>query len=436
MDAYNLVSLLGVFELMALAWVFSTRRSRVNWRVVAWGVGLQFLLAAFVFLAPASRGAFLWLNGAFLKVIEAARAGEHFLFGPLALGLGQRTGAGEPGVGFVLAVQVFPIIVFFSALMALLYHYGVMQVVIRAFAWVFTRLMRISGAESLCAASNIFVGIESAATVRPYLSTMTRSELCTVLTAGMATVASSTLGAYVSFLSGRFPTIAGHLISASILSAPAAIVMSKLLLPEEGEPLTRGRHVEPQTEREPGAMSAIINGAMAGAKLVLGIAVLLIALLGLVALADLVVGGFGGLCGLRTPLTLARLLGYVMYPFVVLMGVPPADAAQAGSLLGTRLVATEFPAYIGLAKWIAIDGAMAHPRTAVVMAYALCGFAHVASLAIFVGGISALVPERRQDLAAVGPRALLAATLACMMTGAVAGVFYHHSETVLRLAGG
>jgi len=434
MDSYSLVSLLGIFGFMLVAWVCSTDRRRVNWRVVGWGVGLQLALAALIFQAPKSREVFLWLNDVVVKVIDAARAGERFLFGPLALPLGQKTAAGEPGVGFVLAIQVFPIIIFFSALMALLYHYRIMPLVIRAFAWVFSRLMRISGAESLCASSNIFVGIESATTIRPYLSKMTRSEFCTILTAGMATVASSTLGAYVVFLSGVFSTIAGHLISASILSAPAAIVMSKLLVPEDGEPVTMGKRVELQLEAEPNGIAAIVNGAMAGAKLVVGVAALLIAFLGLVALANLALGGASGLFGAAKPWSLEMLLGYAMYPFAVMMGIPPPDAMQAGSLLGTRLVATEFPAYFELAAWMGKEGAMAHPRTAVVMAYALCGFAHVASMAIFVGGISALVPERRKDLAALGPRALLAATLACLMTGAVAGLFYHPGAIVLEAA--
>jgi len=307
--------------------------------------------------------------------------------------------------------------------MAMLYHWRVMPLVIRGFAWVFTRLMRISGAESLCAASNIFVGIESATTVRPYLPQMTRSELCTVLTAGMATVASSTMAFYVFLLRDVFPTIAGHLISASILSAPAAIVMSKILLPEEGEPLTMGKDVEPNVEPAAGAMDAVIAGAMAGVRLVVGICALLIAFLGIVAVVNLVLGGYG-------LSSLEQIGGAVMTPLALVMGVPPADAVKVGTLLGERLVVTEVPAYQHLAALLA-NQEFVHPRSVVVVTYALCGFAHVASLAIFVGGIAALVPERRKDLAAIGPRALLAATLACLMTGAVAGTFYHGGVAVL-----
>jgi len=240
----------------------------------------------------------------------------------------------------------------------------------------------------------------------------------------MATVAASTMAVYVFHLKDVFPTIAGHLISASILSAPAAVVMSKLLLPETESPATLGRHIKVHYERASGAVESIINGAMAGVKLVVGICAVLVAFLGLVALADLIIGG------IADGWSVGRLLGYVFRPLAVLIGVPPADAGTAGELLGQRLVATEIPAYEGLAKVMA-DNSLSHPRSAIVLAYALCGFAHVASMAIFVGGIAALVPDRREDLAAVGPRALLAATLACLMTGAVAGVFCHAGSGLL-----
>ena len=413
MDVYNLVSFVGLFVLMGLAWLVSADRRRMNWRVIVWGVALQLALGMFVFWTDVSRRLFLWLNDKVVSVLDAAQAGQKFLFGPLADS--QKTG------GFVLALQALPVIIFFAALMGLLYYWRVMPVIVRGFAWVFARLMRISGAESLCTASNIFVGIESATTIRPYLAEMTRSEFCTILTAGMATVASSTLAIYVLFLGEVFPTIAGHLISASILSAPAAIVMSKILLPEDGHPVTLGRSAEVHVEPEPGAIASIISGAMAGVKLVVGICALLIAFLGLIALVDLALGAVGGWIHVECSIT--RMLGWVFRPFAALIGVPWQDAALAGEMLGQRAVATEIPAYIRLAEAIRA-GSFVHPRSQVVVAYALCGFAHVASLAIFVGGIAALVPERRKDLASVGPRALLAATLACLMTGAVAGSFF------------
>jgi len=426
MDIYNLISFFGIFMLMAFAWACSADRRMMNWRCIATGAGMQLVLGAVVFRAPGSTAAFLWVNGLAVKVLGAATAGQKFLFGPLAAEPATTTASGEPSVGFILAIQALPIIVFVAALMGLLYYWGIMQVIIRAFARLFTRLMGISGAESLCAASNIFVGIESATTIRPYLARMTRSEFCTILAAGMATVASSTLGLYVLFLGKAFPTIAGHLISASIMSAPAAIVMSKILVPEDGQPLTLGQKVELAYERESSAIESIINGAMAGVKLLVGVCALLIAFLGLIALADLALG--------QANLSLTMLLGKVMWPFAVVIGVPPGDATAAGAMLGERLIATEVPAYMHLAQAIG-DGSLAHPRSPVIIAYALCGFAHVASMAIFVGGIAALVPERRKDVAAVGPRALLAATLACFMTGAVAGTWFHAAETVIRTSG-
>lgn len=413
MDIYNLVSFVGLFVLMALAWMASTDRRRMNWRAIAWGLGIQLVLGAVVFWTPGSTRAFGWVNDAVLSVLSASQAGQKLLFGELANNK-------EPW-GFVLALQALPVIIFFAALMSLLYHWPIMPVIIRGFAWVFTRLMRISGAESLCVASNIFVGVESATVVRPFLGSMTRSEFCTILTAGMATVASSTLAVYVGFLGDLIPGIAGHLISASIMSAPAAIVFSKILLPEDGVPVTLGSHVRPELEKSAGAIDAIISGAMAGVKLVVGVVALLIAFLGMIALIDLLLGGVGGWFGQEW--SIARGLGYAFRPLAAVIGVPWQDSRLAGEMLGKRLVATEIPAYLDLAAAMK-SGAFGHPRSPVVIAYALCGFAHVASLAIFVGGIAALVPERRKDLAAVGPRALLAATLACLMTGAVAGTFY------------
>jgi CNT family concentrative nucleoside transporter len=444
MDAYNLVSFVGIFALMGIAWGLSKHPRRLNWRCVGFGVGIQLFLALIVFWAPGSTRFFLWLNDLVAELLTAATAGQKFLFGTLADAQALDTAFGKDR-GFVLAIQALPVIIFFAALMGLLYYWRIMPAIIRGFAWVFTRLMRVSGAESLCAASNIFVGIESATTIRPYIAGMTGSELCTILTAGMATIASSVLFMYAGFLRDVFPTIAGHLISASILSAPAAIVMSKILLPETGEPLTMGESPRIQFERESGAMEAIVGGAMAGVRMVVGICALLVAFLGLIALVDLLLGRAGGAAevavkqlgsslgkswDVQLQLSLQRLMGYVMWPFAVLIGVPPADAQHAGELLGKRLMVTELVAYRDLAKLVAAKELL-HPRTKVVVAYALCGFAHVASLAIFVGGIAALVPERRRELAAVGPRALLAATLACLMTGAVAGVFFHGVEGVL-----
>lgn len=433
MNVYNLVSFFGVITLMLVAWLISPQKKQMNWYVVVWGTLLQILFAAFLFLVPAGMKIFLIINDVVLKILDSASAGTQFVFGRLALPPGATNADGESSIGFILAFQALPSIVFFSALMSVLYFCGIMQFIIRGFSWVFTRLMRISGAESLCAASNIFVGVESALVVRPHLGTMTKSELCTVLTAGMATIASNVLAFYVFCLKDVFPNIAGHLVSATILSAPASLVMSKIIMPETGQPETLGETVRPFYERESSLFEAIINGANTGLKLIFGIVALLLAVLGLVSLLDLVLGWGGGkinlLTGMGIDWTLKGLLGYIFYPFTLMLGVPPSDAGVISGLIGERAVLTEVAAYKDLATLLA-KGAIHEPRSALIATYALCGFAHVASLAIFVGGTAAIVPERAKDLASVGVRALVAATLACLMTGCVAGIF-PLGETIL-----
>ena len=423
---YRLVSFFGIFILMTCAWALSVNRKVINWRIVLWGVGLQMLFALFVFVVPAGSKVFLVINDVVVSVLDSATAGTKFLFGRLALSPGTRNEFGEESLGFILAFQALPTIVFFASLMGLLYYVGFMPRLIGLFSKLFTRLMRISGAESLCAASNIFVGIESSTTIRPYLERMTASELCTILTAGMATVASSVLALYVFILQKDFPTIAGHLVSASILSAPAAIVMSKLLLPETGRPVTLGIDVSPHYERESTFMEAIINGANAGVKLVVGVAALLLALLGITALLDLFCnyagGGVNSITGLQMDWSLKGMLGYALYPFTLVIGVPLSDAWAVAELIGERVILTEVKSYQDLAGLLATQS-IQYPRSAVIATYALCGFAHIPSLAIFMGGVAALAPSRTADLSRVGFRALLAATLACLMTAAVAGTF-------------
>ena len=421
MTIYNLVSFVGLFALMGFAWCLSSNRRKMNWHLILWGVGLQSIFAFLIFVVfptlPEKHNPFLWLNDAVFHVIASAGAGAEFVFGPLA---------NPKTVGFVLAFQAFPTIIFFSALMSILYFCNIMPKIIRAFSYVFTKLMRISGAESLCASSNIFVGVESALTVKPHLNEMTRSELCTVLTAGMATVASNVMVLYVNILGAAFPMIAGHLISASILSAPAALIMSKILLPETESPVTLGRTVAPHYEREASLFEAIINGANAGMKLIFGIVALLIAVLGLVALANLILGG------ISDGWSLQGFLGDLFAPLTLLLGVPPEETLTVSKLIGERMVVTEVVSYQNLAA--ALKTGALSPRSAVIASYALCGFAHLASMAIFVGGISALAPKKTRELAQVGLTALVAATLACLMTGCIAGVFFTDGSLLLGTA--
>ncbi len=431
MPVYNLVSFSGIFVLLLLAWLFSKDRRAFNWRLVLWGLALQMGFGSIIFLFPPGVKFFMWLNDAAVMVMDSASAGSEFVFGRLALPPGTVNDAGEESLGFFLAFQGLPTIIFFSALVSMLYYWGIMQALIRSFARVFTRLMRVSGAESLCAASNIFVGVESSLTVKPYLESMTRSELMTVLTAGMATVASNILAVYVFSLRSSFPTIAGHLISASFLSAPAALIMSKILLPETETPKTLGRDVRIHYKPERTLFEAIINGANTAVRLIVGIVALLIAVLGLVALADLVIGGAGAritaLTGLELDWSLAGIAGYVFYPLTVILGVPPADALAVGRIIGGRIVITELAAYQQLSA-LAESGGLQYARSGVICAYALCGFAHVASLAIFIGGITAVAPKTTHTLSRIGLRALAAATLACLMTACIAGTFYREGS--------
>jgi concentrative nucleoside transporter, CNT family len=292
----------------------------------------------------------------------------------------------------------------------------------------------VSGAESLVVASNIFAGVESNLTIKPYLAGLTASELCTVLTAGMASVASNILALYVLTLHKQFPTIAGHLISASLLSAPAALLMSKLLLPESGKPVTLGLNVEPYFERDGSLFEAIINGANAGVRMIVGIVALLIAALGLVALVDLVLGGIGGflnpVLGTQGQWSLGGLCGYLFYPLILVLGVPPNDAGVVSRIVGERLIVTEVAAYGDLGAALE-HGLLHHGRSAVITAYALCGFAHVASMAIFVGSVCALAPQCTKGIGPIAVRALVAATLACLMTACVAGTFFTEGSILL-----
>jgi CNT family concentrative nucleoside transporter len=430
MDGYNVVSFAGIFVLLGVAWVLSADRRNMNWRVIGWGVALQMLVAVFIFVVPAGARVFLVVNDVVVTILESAGKGAYFVFGRLALGPGQVSESGEESIGFILAFQAFPTIIFFSALLAVLYYLGIMPRLIKAFARIFTRLMRVSGAESLATASNIFVGVEANLTIKPYLARLTASELCTVLTAGMATVASNVLALYVLTLQKQFPTIAGHLVSASLLSAPAAVIMSKILVPESGSPETLGLRVEPYYERDSSLFEAVINGSNAGVRMIAGIIALLVAVLGLVALVDLGLSSVGALLGAEGQWSLSGLFGYVFYPMTLLLGVPLDDASVVSRIVGERLIVTEVAAYGHLGEAMQ-QGLLVHPRSAVIAAYALCGFAHIASMAIFVGSVCALAPQCGKSIGPVAVRALIAANLACLMTACVAGTFFNEGSILL-----
>ncbi len=444
------MSLVGIFLLVGVAWVLSTDRRRIDWRPVIWGVGLQLLFGAIVLSDAASYFFFVVVDEGVSRLIGFANKGAEFVFqsvephqvldpsGEPKFYVGIKTGISPPAKTF--AFWVLPTIVFFSALMSLLYHIGVMQVVVRVLAKLMVRTLGTSGAESLSAAGNIFVGqTEAPLLIRPFVKDMTRSELMAVMTGGFATVAGGVLGAYVSFLKG-VPNIAGHLVIASIISAPAALAVAKVMVPETEVPKTRGEATLPEPppgEAPQNAVEAVARGAADGMQLAINVAAMLIAIVALVAMFDWAIGlvpvtfceegvqvGYGCAAG-RTgsPLSLSIVLGWVFAPVAFIMGVPWSESAVVGGLLGEKIVLTEFLAYIHLGELIQGDTPVMSERSAIIASYALCGFANFASIGIQLGGIGGMAPERMGDLASLGMRAMIAGVIAACMTGAVAGVY-------------
>jgi CNT family concentrative nucleoside transporter len=425
---YRFIAFAGFLIVGIVAWL-TGKRAPVNWKTISGSFVLAWVLGVLTFWIPWSRQALSWLNDILVAILNVYQKGNIFLFGPLAIGPGQTLPDGTASIGFVLAMQVLPAVIFFSAMVAGLYYLKIMPAIVRGFAWLFYRVMRVSGAESLSASANIFVGIESGLTIRPYLATLTPSELLTVMTCMMATVASTVMAIYVIALQGIFPEIAGHLVSASIISIPCAILISKLTLTEDRQPETLGdlpavdgEFGSPTSdEKSPSNLiAALIEGGMQGVKMAVGIATLLIIFLGLEAMVDLVLGLLPQMG--EAPLSLNRILGWMTWPFTVLMGLKPEEWQTASQILGARFVETEVTAYFKLA---AVQGGISPaltPRSLIVMTYALCGFVHVASMGIFVGGLSALIPSRIQDISRLGFRALWTAFLATVLTGCIAGV--------------
>lgn len=429
---YRLLAFVGFFTIASLAWV-TGRRTRLNWTTIGGSTALAWGLGIVSFWFPGSR--WLWgaINDVVVAMLAASQKGTLFLLGPLALGPGQTLPDGTVSVGFILAAQALPAVVFFAAIVAGLYYTGIMQAVVALFARLFYRTMGLSGAESLSAAANIFVGIEAGLIVRPYLAAMTRSELLMVLTCMMGTVASTVMGIYVSALQHVVPQIAGHLISASVISIPCAVLISKLSFPEDGQPVTLGGVPSDDDLREPSDSSdgekspppsnlivALIDGARQGMTMAVGIAALLIVFLGLEALLDLALAQLPMLGG--TPLSVTRILAWMTWPFAILLGLRPEEWQIGADLLGSRFIETEVAAYFKLAALQAASPPPLSPRSVTVMTYALCGFVHVASMGIFVGGITALVPRRAKDVSLLGLRALWTAFLTTLLTGCIAGV--------------
>ena len=407
-------SALGLVVFVALAWGLSENRRAVSWRSVYTGLGLQLALGVILLKGPFVREAFLGLNQIILALEQSTRAGTAFVFGYV--------GGGDlpfelksPQNSFIFAFQALPLILLMSALSAVLFHWKILPLVVRGFAWCLQRTMRVGGTEGLGVAANIFVGmVEAPLFIRPYLKAMTRSEIFTLMTCGMATIAGTVMVLYASILSGIVPDAMGHILTASIISAPAAIMMAKILVPET-QPLTSGVLTAPDPAAS--TMDALTKGTLQGVTLLINVVAMLLVLLACVALINLLLGFVPPIAG--APLSLQRLLGWLMAPVVFLMGVPAGEAAAAGSLMGTKTILNELIAYIDLSRMP--EGALSS-RSRLIMTYAMCGFANPGSLGIMIGGMGTMAPERRGEIVSLGLRSIVAGTLATSMTGAVVGL--------------
>lgn len=405
----------GFLALLLVAWLASEDRRAVPWRIVVSGALLQIVLAAALLEVPLARDFFLLLNEALAALERATQAGTAFVFG--YLGGGDPPFELRPGASsFVLAFRALPLVLVVSALSALLFHWGVLPAVVRAISAALEKTMGIGGAVGLSAAANIFVGmVEAPLLVRPYLREMSRGELFIVMSCGMAGIAGTVMALYAAILGPVVPDAIGHILSASIVSIPAAILIAAVMVPPRGAP-TSGRLIAPQPAAS--SMDAVTRGTLDGLQLLLNIVALLIVLVALVTLVNAALAllpHWGG-----APVTLERLLGYLMAPLVWLAGVPWSEAQTAGALMGTKTVLNEFIAYHELAR---LPAEALSERSRLIMTYCLCGFANFGSLGILIGGMAAMAPERREEIVALGLRSILSGTLATLMVGAVVGMF-------------
>jgi CNT family concentrative nucleoside transporter len=400
--------ILGLLTILALAYIFSTNRRAIRLKTVAWGLGLQLVFAVFVLRIDAGRLAFQKAGDAVTRLLSYAYAGSHFVFGDLA----------KPGsqLGY-FAFGVLPTVIFIAAFFAVLYHFGVMQIIIRIFAWVMTRVMGASGAESLNVAASIFMGqTEAPLTIRPFLPELTRSELMTVMTSGMAHVSGGIMAAYIAF--GIDPK---HLLSAVIMTAPGTLLMANMLVPETEQAKTAGKVVmsadEEKTEKEENLLGAIARGTTDGLHLALNIAAMLISFLALIALTNGIMGAIHNYVR-YFPQSLEQVFGYIFWPIAWVIGIPRHDCAAVGNLLGIRMVLNELVAFSQLGD----QKTLLDPRSVTIATFALCGFANLSSIGIQIGGIGALAPNKRGELARLGFRAMLAGTMANLMSASIAGM--------------
>ncbi|TNE95600.1 MAG: NupC/NupG family nucleoside CNT transporter [Deltaproteobacteria bacterium] len=401
----RVISFVGLLCMVAIAFLLSADKKKINWKTVISGVVLQMILGLIILKSSIGHKVFETARATFQGVLNFTNEGSMFIFGSLA---------DSSKMGFVFFTMVLPTIIFMSALMSILYHLGIMQVVIKMVAKAMVKIMGTSGAESLAAAANIFAGqTEAPLVIRPFVSKMTKSEIMALMTGGMATVAGGVLAAYVGF-----GIDAGHLLAASVMSAPAALVCAKLLVPETEESLTQGDVKVHLPKTTANLVDAAASGAGEGMKLAINVGAMLLAFIALIAMVNGLLSLVGGWFSFPQ-LSLELITGYLFWPVAWLMGIPAADCMAVGSLLGKKLIINEFVAYLDLKDQLTTLS----PRSVAISTYALCGFANFSSIAIQVGGIGTIAPDRRTDLALLGVKSLIGGTLACLMTACIAGIF-------------
>jgi CNT family concentrative nucleoside transporter len=412
----NLISFVGMLVLIFIAYLLSENRKKIFWKTIIWGSLLQIILGFLVLKTLPGRWFFEIFNKCFVAIVNFSDKGAEFVFGSLV--------SDTKTFGYIFAFKVLPTIIFFSAFMSILYYFGIMQWVVELFARIMVKTMGVSGAESLSCSANIFVGqTEAPLLIRPFVKDMTRSELLAVMTGGMATIAGGVMAAYVGLLNKYVPDIAGHLMTASVMSAPASLVFSKLLVPETEESKTLG-HVKVKIEKQDvNVLDAISNGTILGAKLALNVGAMLISFMALLYLLNFVLSFIGNMLpfSFTKDLTFDKLFGLIFAPITFLMGVDFKDIFVAGQLVGQKTFFNEFVAYANMAKMFLDNPGIVTDRTAVILSYALCGFSNFLSIGIQIGGIGGIAPERKQELARLGIKALVAGTLACLQTATIAG---------------
>ncbi len=420
--------------LIGIAFAFSENKKKVDWKLVAAGCIMQFFFAFLILKTEFGRKIFEFLGGVVNGLLDFTNEGASFVFG----GLVRASAVGNEAFGYIFAFNVLPTIVFFSSFMAILYHLGVMQKVIYVIAWIMQRTLKTSGAESLSASANIFVGqTEAPLVVKPYIDKMTRSEIMCVMTGGMATVAGGVMAGYVGMLNKMIPTIAGHLMAASVMAAPVSMVFSKILVPETEVPETSGK-MEFKTESiDTSVIDACSRGCSEGMSLAINVAAMLIGFTAMIALVNYC---WGGICHIFVDPkvnpghwlckidTLQELLGILLYPLTFLLGIREQDRVIAGGLIGEKTILNEFVAYSDLAKNYVGPNSPIEERTQIILTYALCGFANFSSIGIQIAGIGGLAPRRRSEIANMALKALLAATLTCFFTSSIASIMYDPNQ--------